>query len=88
MSPPPNASSPMPSDDQWADLLVEQVTSAWRPRGMDGYIEPHPAWHDLNEAERTEAYRETTRLRLMEAALDPRGLSATGRAVLERVTRR
>lgn len=32
--------------------LLEQVTSAWRPRDPDGSIRGHPAWFDLDEAGR------------------------------------
>jgi hypothetical protein len=73
---------------QETEALIEQVTSAWRPRDVDGGPRPHPAWHDLDEAGREEAYEETVRLRALEAGLDPRGLSSTGRAVLARITRR
>lgn len=67
------------------DLLIEQVTSAWRPRNRDGRIEGHPAWHDLSEDERVAAYRATAVMRRIEAALDRRGLSSTGRAVISRI---
>lgn len=63
--------------------LVEQVTSAWRPRDRDGLVMGHPAWYDLSEPDRLSAYAATVALRRIEAALDPRGLSTTGRRVLE-----
>ncbi len=66
--------------------LVEQALTAWRPRRRDG-IGGHPAWHDLGEEGRVRAYEETGRLRQMEAALDPRGLSSTAHAVLDRIRR-
>jgi hypothetical protein len=69
------------------DLLIEQVTSAWRPRNRDGRIEGHPAWHDLSEHDRAQAYEATTILRRLEAALDPDGLSSTARRVLTRIRR-
>lgn len=65
--------------------LVEQALSAWRPRRRDGIIGGHPAWHDLGEEGRLAVYEETTRLRQMEAALDPEGLSSTAHAVLARI---
>jgi len=68
------------------ELLREQVISAWRPRGRDGGVRAHPAWHDLPEQERARAFDETAAARRMEAALDPAGLSSTGRAVLARLT--
>ncbi len=67
-------------------LLIEQVTSAWRPRDREGRIQWHPAWADLDEAGRTEAFNVTRRLREMEAALDPRGMSTTAREVFRRIT--
>lgn len=74
-------------DDQY-DMLLEQVTSAWRPRDPDGSIRGHPAWFDLDEAGRLAAFEATRQVRLMEAALDPRGLSATGVVVLQRIVAR
>ncbi len=67
------------------DLLIEQVTTAWRPRDRDGRIEGHPAWHDLSEEGRARAHEVTAVLRRLEAALVPDGLSSTGRAVLARI---
>lgn len=72
----------MATDDE---LLLERVTSAWRPRGHDGGVRSHPAWHDLDETGRREAFEITARLRRMEAAMDPEGLSTTARAVLARI---
>jgi len=75
------------SDDRHREELFEQVCGAWRPRDADGAVQGHPAWFDLAPPDRTEAFRETARLRRMEAALDPRGLSTTARVVLARVLR-
>ena len=36
--------------------LVERAASAWRPRRPGGGIGSHPAWHDLDEAGRREAF--------------------------------
>ena len=71
------------TDDR--ENLVEQVTSAWRPRDADGALRPLPAWHDLDEAGRVEAFEATARQRTLEAAADPTGLSTTARAVLARI---
>jgi len=68
------------------DDLVEAVASAWRPRDAAGRIHGHPAWHDLDEAGRIEAFHAAVLERAMESALDPRGLSATASAVLARIT--
>jgi hypothetical protein len=65
--------------------LIEAATTAWRPRSAAGEIRPHPAWADLDPEGRAEAYEITRRLRLLEAALDPDGLSTTARAVLARI---
>lgn len=69
------------------ELLLEQVTSAHRETGVDGGLRWHPAWHDLPRDAREEAYAVTARLRRMEAAIDPEGLSTTARAVLARIRR-
>ena len=72
----------MTPEDQ---LLLEQVTSAHRLRGVDGAVKSHPAWHDLDAAGRLEAFEETLKLRRVEAALDAEGLSTTVRALLARL---
>jgi hypothetical protein len=66
------------------ELLVEQVASAWRPRSRDD-LRYHPAWHDLGSAGRARAFDRARALRVVEAALDPDGLSTTARAVLGRI---
>lgn len=68
-----------------SDQLIEETLTAWRPRAPDGGLRGHPAWHDLDPADRVKAYQETVRLRQLEAALDPDGLSSTGHAVLRRI---
>jgi hypothetical protein len=67
------------------EALVEAVAGAFRPRDPLGGIRAHPAWHDLDEAGREEAFELAQRTRALEAALDPEGLSTTGRAVLARI---
>ena len=67
------------------ELLIEQVTSAHRARDLDGRVKSHPAWHDLDEAGRREAFEATGLARVLEAALDPRGQSTTAQAVLARI---
>lgn len=66
------------------EQLVEEAASAWRPRGVDA-IRPHPAWADLDAAGRRETYEVARVMRRLEAALDPEGLSSTGRAVMARI---
>jgi hypothetical protein len=67
------------------ELLLEQVTGAHRERQVDGTIRSHPAWHDLDDAGRQEAYEATVTLRELEAALDADGHSSTVRALLSRI---
>jgi hypothetical protein len=67
--------------------LLDSVTTAWRPRDPSGGVRAHPAWHDLDEAGRLEAYDITCALRAAEAALAPDGLSTTARAVMARIAR-
>lgn len=69
-------------DDE--ELLVEQVTSAYRPPSRDE-LRYHPAWHDLGEAGRLRAYELARAVRKVEAALDSEGMSSTVRAVLGRI---
>lgn len=71
------------NDDR--DLLVEQAAGAFRPRDPHGAVRAHPAWHDLDPAGRRDAFDLASRLRPLEAALDPEGLSTTARAVLSRI---
>ncbi len=79
MTQPPGSAGP----DE-AELLVEQVASAYRPRARDD-LRYHPAWHDLGEAGRLRADAIARAMRPIEAALDPDGLSTTARAVLARI---
>lgn len=67
------------------DALIEAAASAWRPRDAHSRIQAHPAWHDLDEEGRRAAYEVALVERTLEAALDPRALSATSRAVLARI---
>jgi len=71
--------------DRERELLIEQAVGAWRPRRADGGIGTHPAWADLDEAARVEAYEAARLQRKLESALDPEGLSSTARAVLGRI---
>lgn len=66
------------------DTLVAAVTSAYRDRHPDG-VRAAPAWFDLSSNGRERAFVETVEVRRIEAALDPRGLSSTARAVLARL---
>jgi hypothetical protein len=74
-----------PGEDR--EALVEQAAAAFRARDPHGRVLAHPAFYDLDEAGRAEAFALATRLRALEAALDPEGLSTTARAVLARIQR-
>jgi hypothetical protein len=67
--------------------LVEQAASAWRPPGRDGGVRPHPAWYDLDDAGRLEAFEVAAQERWLEASLDRECLSSTSQAVLARIRR-
>lgn len=64
----------------------EAVGSAHRERDADGGVRAHPAWWDLDAADRVAAYVDAAAARRIEAALDPAGLSSTAHAVLARIT--
>jgi hypothetical protein len=67
-------------------LLIEQVAGAHReaPQAF-GELPYHPAWYDLAPGGRERAFARALALRTAEAALDPRGLSTTAKAVLARI---
>jgi hypothetical protein len=67
------------------EALVEAVTTAHRARAPSGTIQFHPSWWDLDAGGRRAAFLAASTHRALEAALDPQGLSATGRAVLARI---
>ncbi len=75
----------MKTDRREREALVAAATTAFRARAADGRVLTDPAWLDLDEAARLEAFDATASLRSLEAALDPDGLSATARAVLARI---
>lgn len=68
------------------ELLIEEAATAYRPT-RDGGVGSHPAWHDLDDTGRREAFEIAVENRTIEAALDSEGLSATARAVLARIER-
>ena len=72
-----------PGNDR--EALIEALAGAYRARDPHGAVTSHPAFHDLDDAGRLEAFDTAQRLRLVEAALDPQGLSTTARAVLARI---
>jgi hypothetical protein len=67
------------------DLLIEEAASAFRERDSRGRILPSPAWWDLPAEGRDALFTRQLEGRLIERALDPKGLSQTVRAVLSRL---
>jgi hypothetical protein len=67
------------------EVLVEQAAGAWRPVRVDGSIGALPAWADLDDAGRAEAFEAARLSRRLEAALDGRGWSSTVKAVVGRI---
>ncbi len=67
------------------EALIELVVSAFRERDPWGGVGPSPAFFDLSEDERRQAFDEALAQRAVEAALDPEGLTSTARAVLARI---
>ena len=67
------------------EALIAAAAGAFRWTDANGHIQPHPAWLDLDDAGREEAWEEARRSRLIEASLDPEGLSTTARAVLRKI---
>ena len=72
-----------PGNDR--EALIEALAGAYRARDPHGAVTSHRAFYDLDDAGRLEAFDTAKRLRLLEAALDPQGLSTTARAVLARI---
>jgi hypothetical protein len=75
-----------PSRDE-REATIAAATTAYRARDASGGILTDPAWLDLDEEGRRVAFDRAEALRRLEAALDLRGLSSTGRAVLARIRR-
>lgn len=75
----------MNPEDRDREALIEALAGAHRHRSALGEARPHPAFFDLDEAGREEAFELSRALRRLESALDPDGLSTTARAVLARI---
>ena len=67
------------------EALIEATAGAYRARDPHGGIRTLPAWHDLDDAGRIEAFDRARVLRALEAASDRDGLDTTARAVLARI---
>ncbi len=72
-------------NDARRQTLLEASTSAWRPSDPSGTVQFHPAWYDLDKEGRLKAFEIARTMRQIEAAVDPKGLSSTGRMVLRRI---
>jgi len=70
------------------EVLVEQAAGAWRPVRVDGSVGALPAWADLDDAGRAEAFEVARASRRLEAALDGRGWSSTVKVVMGRIAGR
>ena len=68
-------------------VLIEKVVSAHRQRNGKGEIQASPAFFDLDESGRVEAFEQAMLQRTLEAALDPDGLSSTAHSLLDRIRR-
>ncbi|MCP3982090.1 MAG: hypothetical protein GY716_22520 [bacterium] len=69
------------------DLLLEAAASPFRESDAHGRLQPSPDWADLSADERDRLFARQLEARRIERALAPDGLSATAKAVLERVQR-
>ncbi len=67
------------------DALVCELASAYRETRPRGETAWSPAFFDLDEEGRREAFEEALVHRRLEAALSPAGLSGTATAVLARI---
>jgi hypothetical protein len=72
-------------DERDRDALIEQAAGAHRFRDGHGRVLTHPAWADLDEAGRSEAFERALIVRRLEQVFDPAGLSATAHVVLGRI---
>jgi hypothetical protein len=73
------------SDSKEKEALIEAAASAFRGTTPLGELRTHPAWEDLDEEGRKEAFELAMKLRKLESALDPKGQSSTVKAILNRI---
>lgn len=73
------------TDGERLDTLIEAAVSVYRERDRDGRLVPPPAWWDLSPEQLDELFARQAEARLLESAIDPRGLSGTAHAVLARL---
>jgi hypothetical protein len=75
------------TDGERLDTLIEAALTPHRERDRDGRLIPPPAWWDLAPDQLDVLYERQAEARLLESAIDPRGLSGTARAVMARLGR-
>lgn len=75
----------MKTSPEERELLIAQATSAHRSRDAEGALQIQPAWLDLDDEGRREAFARTVELRALEATTGPAGLTSTARAILARI---
>jgi hypothetical protein len=75
----------MNTDRDERERLIAAATSAYRARDVHGHVITDAAWLDLDADGRREAFALAQSQRALEAALDPDGLSATGRAIMAKI---
>ena len=68
-------------------LTIEAASTAFRERDVEGRLVASAAWWDLSPEGREAAFELQLVSRRLERAVDPGGLSTTGRAVLGRMKR-
>lgn len=69
------------------DTLIEAALTARRAAAADGTLRGHPAFFDLDAAGREALFAASLQQRRLEALADAVGLSATARAVMQRIRR-
>jgi hypothetical protein len=67
------------------DTLLEMAASAFRESDASGRVLPSAAWFDLSPQERERLFDLQAESRLLERVIDPDGMSATARAVTNRI---
>jgi len=66
---------------------LEMAASPFRESDATGRVLPAAAWFDLSPGERERLFDLQAESRALERAIDPEGLSGTGRAVVARIRR-
>lgn len=67
------------------NALIEASVTAYRERDLEGRLKPPAEWWDLAPEALDELFQRQLVTRELERAMDPRGRSATAKAVLARI---